>query len=140
MMLRSAAVILVGFVVIGALSFTTDSLLRAILPGAFDASGAVSSTAVLLLIQLYVAAFAIFGCWLTARLAPSRPMLHALILGVLGLVFNIMAVGAMWETAPAWYHVVSLMLVMPYAWIGGRIRVAQLERQDGASSQAVAGA
>jgi hypothetical protein len=27
-----------------------------------------------------------------------------------------------------WYHVVQLALVMPYAWLGGRLRERQLER------------
>jgi hypothetical protein len=55
-------------------------------------------------------------------------MRHALILGVLGLIFNIAGTVAMWDTAPAWYHATALALVMPYAWIGGRIRERQLER------------
>jgi hypothetical protein len=46
-------------------------------------------------------------------------MLHALILGALGLVFNIVAVSGMWSLFPHWYTVVSLPLVMPYAWLGG---------------------
>jgi hypothetical protein len=82
----------------------------------------------LLFVMLYVAVFAIGGCWLAARLAPSHPMRHALILGALGLIFNIAGTIAMWDTAPAWFHILSLLLVMPYAWIGGRLRERQLER------------
>jgi hypothetical protein len=35
---------------------------------------------------------------------------------------------ALWDTAPVWYHVASLALVMPYAWLGGRLREIELER------------
>lgn len=60
-------------------------------------------------------------------------MMHALVLGGFGLVFNIVGAIALWETAPAWYHALSLALVMPYAWIGGRIRVAQEQASSGAA-------
>jgi hypothetical protein len=125
-MIRSIAAVALSFVVIGALSFSGDLAVRSALPDAFDAAGAVSSTAVLLLMQAYVAVFAIAGCYLAARLAPSRPMAHALALGGLGLAFNVMGTIAMWHTAPAWYHGLALALVIPYAWAGGRIRERQL--------------
>lgn len=133
---RSIAAVLVGFFFIGGLSFGADAVLRAALPGAFDAAGRAESVAVLLLVQAYVAVAAIAGCWLTARLAPSAPMRHALILGGLGLAFNVAGSIAMWDTAPAWYHVVAIALVMPYAWAGGRLRELQLERVQGRGSLA----
>lgn len=127
---RSILAIVTGFLVIGALSFGADAVLRQIMPTAFDAAGRAGSVAVLLLTMAYVAVFAIAGCYLAARLAPNRPMRHALILGVLGLVFNIAGSVAVWDTAPAWYHVVSLLMVMPYAWIGGKLRENQLGARD----------
>jgi hypothetical protein len=127
-MLRSIVAIVAGFIFIGALSVGADAVLHALLPTVFDAAGRVESVPVLLFIITYVGVFAITGCYLTARLAPSRPMLHALILGALGLVFNIAGTVAMWNTAPAWYHIVALLLVMPYAWMGGRLREIELAR------------
>lgn len=127
-MWRSVMAIVVGFLFIGLLAFGADAVLRGAMPGAFDATGRMTSVSVLLLTLAYVGVFAIAGCWLAARLAPDRPMRHALILGMLGLVFNIAGSYAMWHTAPAWYHAIAIALVMPYAWIGGRIRERQLER------------
>jgi hypothetical protein len=127
-MLRSIAAVLFGFLLIGALSIGADVVLRQAMPAAFDAAGRVEGVAVLLLMMGYVGLFAITGCYLTARLAPRRPMLHALVLGALGLAFNVAGSAALWETAPVWYHVASLALVMPYAWIGGRLREVELER------------
>lgn len=125
-MLRSIGVVLFGFVLIGALSFGADAVLKSSIPDAFDASGRVQSTSVLLLVMAYVGLFATSGCYLTARLAPARPMLHALVLGALGLAFNVAGTIALWDTAPAWYHLASLALVMPYAWLGGRLREVEL--------------
>jgi hypothetical protein len=119
--MRSVLAISVGFVVIGLLSFAADALLRAVFPGYYSVEGVVTSVPLLLLTQAVVGVCAVFGCYLTGRMAPDRPMRHALILGVLGLVFNVAGSVALWETAPAWYHVLAWLLVMPYAWLGGRL-------------------
>lgn len=123
---RSIMAVVAGFVVIAMLAFGADALLRRVTPGSFGPGGEVESVSILLIMMTYVAIFAISGCYLAARLAPSRPMRHALILGVLGLVFNGIASSQMWNTAPAWYHILSLVLVMPYAWVGGRIRESEI--------------
>ena len=123
---RSVFAVVAGFLLIGACAFGADALVRAALPDAFDAAGRTTSVPVLVLSLAYVGAFAVAGCWLAARLAPWRPMAHAMALGVLGLAFNVAGTIAMWDTAPAWYHVTALALVLPYAWLGGRLRERQL--------------
>jgi hypothetical protein len=128
---RSIIAVVVGFLVIGALAFGTDAILKSAVPGVFGPDDRVESVTWLLVIQLYVFVYAVFGCWLTARLAPTRPMRHALILGALGLVFNLAGTIALWDKMPAWYHIVALALVMPAAWVGGRIRERQLARGSG---------
>lgn len=130
-MARSIAAVVAGFLLIAALAFGADALLRQLMPSAYAADGRVESTAVLLLAQAYIAVFAIAGCYLAARLAGRAPMRHALILGALGLAFNVAGSIAMWHTAPAWYHVLAIALVMPYAWVGGRLREIELGRRGG---------
>ncbi|HEX2191368.1 MAG TPA: hypothetical protein VHG51_20825 [Longimicrobiaceae bacterium] len=132
-MLRSIAAVVVGFVLIGALSLGADAVLKRAMPTAFDAAGRTDSVPVLLLVMGYVGLFAVSGCYLAARMAPRRPMLHALVLGGLGLAFNVAGTIAMWDAAPAWYHAASLLLVMPYAWVGGRLREVELERAPAAA-------
>jgi hypothetical protein len=129
---RSTVAVVVGFLVIGVLAMGTDAILRSNVPGVFGPGGRVDSVPWLIVMQLYVFVYAVFGCWLAARLAPDRPIRHALILGVLGLVFNVAMLRATWDTAPAWYHVVAIALVMPAAWLGGRLRERQLARGAGA--------
>lgn len=120
-MTRSVAAILMGFAFIVILSFGADALLRQVFPNSFDLNGRVLDTSITLLVLAYVAVFTVTGCHLTARLAPERPMRHALILGALGLLFTIPGTVMAWSMAPAWYHVLSLLLVLPYAWLGGRL-------------------
>jgi hypothetical protein len=125
---RSVLVIVLGFVLIGAFSIGADALVHHLVPGAFDAAGGTTSVPVLVLTLAYVGVFAVAGCYLTARLAARRPMAHALVLGGLGQVLNVLGTVAAWATAPAWYHVVALVTVMPYAWLGGRLRERQVQR------------
>jgi hypothetical protein len=125
-MMRSIGAVALGFVLIGVLSLGTDAALRSALPQYIGPGGRVDHLGLLLFTLLYVFAYATFGCWVAARLAPSRPMRHALVLGALGLALNVAGTAVMWHTAPAWYHVGALALVMPAAWLGGWIRERQL--------------
>jgi hypothetical protein len=58
-----------------------------------------------------------------------------MILGVLGLAFNVAGSAARWDTAPAWYHAVARVLVLPYAWLGGRLRERELERRTAGAAR-----
>jgi hypothetical protein len=64
------------------------------------------------------------GCaYLTARLAPYRPMLHALAGGVIALALGIVGAVLTWNAVPSfgphWYPVALVLLTMPSAWLGG---------------------
>lgn len=63
----------------------------------------------------------VFGCWLTARLAPRRPMKHALILGAIGVVLSLAGVFAAMSAklGPLWYPILLVVSSMPCAWLGG---------------------
>jgi hypothetical protein len=125
---RSILAIVAGFLFIGALSFGTDAAL--ISAGLYPPHPEpVMDVGRVLLAAAYVAVFAIAGCWLAASLAPNRPMLHALILGVLGLAFNVAGAAATWGQSPTWAVALNLLLVMPYAWIGGRLRERQVAQR-----------
>jgi hypothetical protein len=126
---RSLFAIAVGFILIAALSIGTDVVLMTAMPSLYEANGSTTSLPVLLLTIAYVGLYATGGCYLCARLAPSRPMRHALVLGALGLAFGVVGSITRWNMAPAWYHVLSMGLVMVYAWIGGWLREQELASQ-----------
>ncbi len=71
----------------------------------------------------------IAGCYLTARLAPDRPLAHALVLGCLGVVFSAIGVIATWnkgpEFGPRWYPIALVIIALPCALIGGMLRQRQ---------------
>lgn len=133
-MTRSVIAIVVGFVLIAALSFGADAVMAMAYPSLMK--DRIESLPILCASLVYVAVFAVFGCYVTARLAPDRPMGHALVLGALGLLFSLVMMPQAWNTVPAWYNILSLLLVMPYAWIGGRIRESQLARDGQTTAMA----
>jgi hypothetical protein len=127
---KSIRAVVIGFFFIGALSFAADAVVRKFVPTAF-VGGRTDSIPILILTIVYAAMFAIVGSFTTAHLAPRDPMKHAVALGVLVLIFTTIAAILLWGSAPVWYHVVSLALIMPYAWIGGRLR--EIEIKNGTS-------
>ena len=63
--------------------------------------------------------FALVAGWLTARIAPSRPVLHA---GVLAGIIALMSASFLIlpdRTDPYWTNVAALLLMAPSAWLGG---------------------
>jgi uncharacterized membrane protein len=76
-----------------------------------------------LLATSYRIVISVAGSWLTARLAPDRPMRHAIILGILGTVLGVVGVVATWNAGlgPRWYPIALAVLAIPQCWLGGRI-------------------
>ena len=124
-MARRILAIVVGFVVTGLLIVPTTKLVMWALPAAFDTQGGTHDTSILLLMHVYVALFATFGCWLAARLAPDHPLRHAMIVGALGVLLNASNPN-IWTMYPLWSNVISIGTPLLWGWIGGTIRERQL--------------
>lgn len=117
--MRSIGAVAVGFLFIAVLSFGSDIMLRVTFPDDVDVPVRIVSVRVLSLSLISASVYATVGCYLTARLAPSRPMWHALLLGALVLVFTGVNASALWMMAATWYKLASLAVVLPCAWLGG---------------------
>ena len=126
--LRSIGAVVAGFVVVVVLSLGTDIVLHA--TGIFPPWGQPMSDALFLLATVYRTAYCIAGSYIVARLAPDRPMRHALVLGVVGLAVSTAGAGATWdkgpEFGPHWYPAALIVTAIPCAWLGGRLRMMQL--------------
>jgi hypothetical protein len=127
---RSIGAVLAGMFAGIILSLATDELLH--LARVFPPWGAsmVGFDGPLLLATIYRTIYSIASSYITARLAPNRPMLHALVGGVVGLVASIFGAVVTWNKGPAfgphWYPLALVVLALPSAWAGGKLRVAQL--------------
>jgi len=126
---RSVGALLAGFIAVVILSLGTDSALRAL--GVFPPLGQPMSDGLFLLATVYRTVYAVAGSYLTARLAPDRPMGHALVGGAIGLVLSLAGALATWNRGPAfgphWYPLALVATAMPCAWAGGRLRLEQVQ-------------
>jgi hypothetical protein len=119
-LLRRVGAVLAGLAAIFAVTSVTDAIMHAI--GVFPPVGAPAmSSALFLFAFAYRFVFDVAGSYLTARLAPDRPMRHALALGAIGLVLSIAGAIALWDTGPAWYPIVLAASALPCAWLGARL-------------------
>jgi hypothetical protein len=129
---RSIGALFAGFLVVVILSIGADIALRAM--GIFPRLGEAMSDRFFLLATVYRTVFGIVGSYITARLAPDRPMQHALLGGVVGLVLSIVGAVTTWSRGskfgPHWYPLALIVLALPTAWVGGRLRLMQLRSRS----------
>jgi hypothetical protein len=123
---RSIGALFAGFLVNVGLSLGTDFGLHVM--GLFPALGQPMTSGLLLIATVYRTVYGVFTSYLTARLAPNRPMGHVLVGGVVGVVLNIVGIVVTWNSGlgPHWYPLALLALTMPTAWAGGKLRLMQL--------------
>jgi hypothetical protein len=121
---RSIGALLAGFFTIVVLSVGTDMVLHT--AGIYPPVGEGMSDSLYVLATVYRIVYGIVGCYIAARLAPSRPMLHATVLGGVGFVLSIVGAVVMWDAGPAWYSLAVIAISIPCAWIGGKLRESQL--------------
>ena len=128
--LRSIGALLAGVFAIVVLSVGTDVLMNAI--GISPLPGQPMGDGLLMLATAYRTVYGIAGSYIAARLAPFRPMSHALALGVIGLVLSILGAVATWNKGPAyghaWYPLALVALAIPNAWAGGKLYEKQMMR------------
>ena len=116
---RSVLAIIAGMVLIFGLSMAVDEL--AYRAGLFPRDGVTYAPIPYVIATIYRGAIGIAGAWLAARLAPSDPMRHALIIGLIGVVLTALGLIAALtrDMGPVWYPVALILITMPCAWLGG---------------------
>jgi hypothetical protein len=122
---RSIAAVLAGLVTVVVLSLGTDMALH--MAGVFPPLDQRMSDALFVLATAYRTVYAVVGGYVTARLAPYRPMQHALINGLIGVALSTLGAVLTWNRAlgPHWYPLALIVTAMPTAWAGGKLRMVQ---------------
>lgn len=120
--LQSVVALLAGFAAVVVLSIGADALfhMAGVYPAGREPMNEVGDNVLAL---SYRCVFGVLGSYIAARLAPARPMLHALILGVIGTGLATLGVVATWNMnmGPHWYPISLVVTAMPMAWIGGAL-------------------
>lgn len=118
--LKSIGAVFVGLVFIFVTHSGVDLILESL--GIFSpTTERFDTTWMVVTATIYRTILSIAGCFVTGILAPTRPMLHSLILGFIGLFLSTAAavVTIPMDLGPAWYPIALAALAVPSAWIGG---------------------
>jgi hypothetical protein len=115
-LVRSAVAILAGLAAVVALSAGTDKALTVL--GTFPP---MATTAMLIAATVYRSAYAVVVGYIAARLAPEQPMLHAIILGMIGFAVALFGCILMWHVGNHWYPIALVITALPCTWLGGKI-------------------
>ncbi|HEX9427559.1 MAG TPA: hypothetical protein VGA64_07210 [Candidatus Polarisedimenticolia bacterium] len=126
---RSLWAVVAGVLVIMVVTTFVDIVLHS--AGVFPPMTRPIDDALAALATSYRVVISIGGAWLTARLAPEKPMKHAMILGVVGVVLGLVGVVMTWNLGlgPRWYPIALVVLAIPQCWAGGRIYEMQQARR-----------
>ena len=126
---RSIGAVVAGLLTIAVLDNAIDYVLHS--TGIYPPVGQTMADGLFLLALAYRFVDGILGCSVAARLAPSRPMRHALILGSVGVVLSFLGVlatlGGGPELGPLWYPLALMAIAVPCAWLAGRLAEARLQ-------------
>ena len=123
---RSIFAVVVGIVVGVIITLLTDAVLHKV--GFFPPAGQWTPSGPLAVATAYRIVYSIIGSYIVARLAPNSPMEHALISGWIGVVVTTAGAVATWNQnlGPHWYALALIVIALPCAWAGGKLRLMQL--------------
>lgn len=120
--LQSIGAVIAGYLVSAILTAVTITVLGALFPESYrpENIGWVVSNII------YGCAFAVVGGYVVARLAPSRPLAHAAVLGVLmasfaviiGYYTSIAPPSPEYANQPGWYYPTLAITVLPSILLG----------------------
>jgi hypothetical protein len=117
---KSIGAVLAGFVLAVVLSVLTDLILEKMGWLKIDPF-AGNPTWLIAVLVVYRTIYNVSGCYLTARLAPNKPMVHVMVIGVLGLILSTVGAIVMWDVPPHWYPLTIAALSIPSAWLGAKL-------------------
>jgi hypothetical protein len=121
---RSILAVFAGLLAVVVLSIATDEILRA--AGIFPPASQRMPDKLFLLATAYRTVYGALGGYIAARLAPYRPLSHALVLGSIGFAVALAGFVATREAGPElgprWYSLAIILIALPSAWLGGTIQ------------------
>ena len=128
--LKSIGAVLAGFITFSILSGVASAILVSI--GVYP-NGKLPLHGSLLVIIGILGGQAIFNmvsCFVTAKLAPFKPMRHVLIFGTLGALLNLLtALGMMKDAASFWFFLALAVLSLSVAWLSGKLYTTQASKK-----------
>jgi len=116
-MIRSVLAVLAGIATLTATSFAIEAIANRLLPAALH-----HNVWTILFGYAYTSLCVVAGGYVTAWLASRSPVRHAVIMGAIQAALVIPAMLAYPEQAPVLQWIIGMVLIVPAAWYGGRLR------------------
>lgn len=127
---RSVIAVLVGMALGIAFTIATDMLLHRL--RVFPPWGERVPDGLLFVATAYRTLYGVAASFVTAYLAPYRPIAHAMIGGAFGFAASLAGAIATWNAGaayqPHWYPVALIVLALPQSWFGGWLRWRQVAK------------
>ena len=121
--MKNFLAVLAGLVFTVAVSTGIDLVMHA--TGVFPEEVSGMTTSDWILASSYRLVAAIAGGWITARLALSRPMFLAMVLGGTGTLLGLLGFVGAWmaspKLGPLWYPLLLVVTALPCTWLGGKL-------------------
>lgn len=122
-LLMSIVSVIAGFLTVALLSTLTDFILEntGVFPSYQDQLTYGSPIWLLVTALIYRSIFAVVGGFVTAKLAPSNPSKHVMILAILGTIGGVAGIFAGWQYGNQWYPIALAVTAYPLVWYGGKL-------------------
>lgn len=118
--LKSIGAVIAGFLTVVILSVGTDAILEK--SGIFPApQNGLFVTWMLVVALAYRCLYTVAGGYVTACLAPDRPLFHARVLAVIGLFGGAAGIVAGWNLSAHWYPIAIFISAYPLTVLGGKL-------------------
>ncbi len=113
--LKSIWSILAGFLAVIILSIVSDMVI-----------GHFMGTPPLVIAFIYRSLYTILGGYITASLAPTRPMKHIIIAMIIGGILGVLGAIGNWKLGTHWYPVAIAMTGPIFVFLGGELKIKKL--------------
>ena len=128
--MRSIVAVPAGFITLSVALYAMQGAGTAVLlrmsPGLPDTASIVNhsnATRVFWLIWETVSMFA--AGYVTARIAASGQVVHATVMGAIQAAVTVWAMFSVRGDEPLWFWITGIAMMVPAAWLGGRLRLRQ---------------
>lgn len=118
--LRSVASVVLSYIVVFAIVLCADPVLGHLFPKDYAAGRVPPAYLLWITTAIYFVA-AVLGGWICARLAPTRPLEHLLVLFLLGELLGALSTAANWGKWPHWHSLLWMALWPLCLWLGGKV-------------------
>lgn len=113
--------VLAGFLVWTVLFLVGNQVLFRVFRDRFSDDMVTTDTTVLGVTLALTVLYSLIAGFVTARLAPRRPIVHGVALGVVQTAIGIAVQSAYWNVIPGWYHVAFIGMLFPATVAGAAL-------------------